>query len=248
MSARFAFALTLIVATVHEADAQPLQRPQSSADTVRLAADLFFRAVADERWTTAASMVDTTLMRFVVAQRLRWQRQFPQPELTIDDFMRDDPAKPRIVAEYEFKRYRDRTASPDGEFITSEFAGVRSLLELARLTSLEATARYLQAQDSRVQVREAARRAGCPDSVSRSPVSLRRIVGVTLVSDTVAYVLHEDGSPRGESDGLPRLEPMVMQLRLRDTRWTIIPGSALLRSPTPPAVPVQCGAPRRPSP
>jgi hypothetical protein len=246
---RTALALALVVATVHEADAQsPSRRAQSSADTVRLAADLFFRAVADERWTTAATMVDTTLVRFVVAQRLRWQQQFRQPELTVEDFMRDDPAKPRIVAEYEFKRYRERTAPIDGDFISAEFAGVRSLRELARLTSLEATARYLEAQDSRVQIREAARRAGCPDSTSRPPVSLRHIVGVALTSDTVAYVLHDDGSPRDESDGLPRLEPMVMQMRLRGSAWTIIPGSALLRSPALPVVPTQCGTPRRPSP
>jgi hypothetical protein len=79
------------------------------------------------------------------------------------------------------------------------------------------------------------------------PASLRRIVGVALASDTVAYVLHEDGTPREETDGLPRLEPMVMQLRLRGKTWTILPGSALLRSPVAIAIAMQCGTVRRPS-
>ena len=193
-------------------------------------------------------MMDTTLVRFIVAQRLRWQQQFTRPDLTIDDFLRDDPAKPRAVAEYELKRYRDRSLSVDGDVLSYEFAGVRSLLELARLTLLEATVRYIQAQDARVQQREAARRGGCPDSVPRVPASLRRIVGVALASDTVAFVLHEDGTPKDEADGLPRLEPMVMQLRLRGGSWTIMPGRALLQPPATSVISLPCGAARRPSP
>lgn len=210
------------VAFVREAAAQPSRRPQSTADTVRLAADVFFRAVADERWQSAAAMMDTTLMRFIVAQRLRWQ--------------------PQIAS-----RGREYATLSGGDALSYEFAGVLSLLDLAKLSSLEATARYLQAQDPRVQLREAARRAGCADSAARIPASLRRIVGVALASDTVAFVLHEEQAPRDEADGLPRLEPMVMQLRLRDAHWTIIPGSALLRSAAPLGIP-PCDSPRRPSP
>jgi len=198
-----------------ESDAQsPTRRPQSSPDSARLAADLFFRAVADERWTTAAAMMDTTLMRFIVAQRLRWQPQGTRPELTLEE----------------------------------EFADVKSPLELARLSTLEATERYLRAQDLRQQVRIAARRAGCSDSIDRPPVTLRHIVGVAMASDTVAYVLHEESSPPDEGDGLPRLEPMILQLRLRGAHWTIVPGSALLRSPMAAGVAVRCDSLRRPSP
>jgi hypothetical protein len=247
--ASFCLALPAVMAGVvpHSADAQPAtRRPQSNADSARLAADLFFRAVADERWSVAAAMTDTTLMRFIVAERLRWQPQTTRPELTLDDFLRDDPAKPRAVAEYEFRRYRERAVLTDGDGISYEFAGVKSLLELARLSALEASARYLQAQDARENVREAARRVGCPDSVAGLSPNLRRIVGVALASDTVAYVLHEDGAPPDESDGLPRPEPMVMQLRLRGSRWTIMPGSALLRSPSSVGIVMRCDFPRRP--
>ena len=242
-----AVALSLSIGSARAATAQTASRPRQSSDSVRLAADLFFRAVADERWPVAASMVDTTLMRFIVAQRLRWQRQTTHPDLTIDDFMRDDPAKPRVVAEYELKRYREQALAVGGDALSLEFAGVTSLLELARLSATEAAARYLQAQDPRVAVREAARRAGCGDSTTRLPVTLRHIVGVALVADTVAYVLHEDATPHDETDGLPRAEPMVMQLRLRARGWTIIPGSALLRPAGDLGRAVPCGTLHRPS-
>lgn len=198
-------------------------RSQSNVDSVRLAADVFFRAVADERWQVAAAMMDTTLMRFIVAQRLRWQ--------------------PQIAS-----RGRESATLSGGDALSYEFAGIQSLLDLAGLSLVEATARYLQAQDSRVQLRDAARRAGCAESDARTPAILRRIVGVALASDTVAYVLHEEQAPRDETDGLPRFEPMVMQLRLRNAHWTVIPGSALLRSPASLGTPLLCDNPRRPSP
>lgn len=214
----------MVAAAAQPSSAQsPAGRAQSNADSARFAADLFFRAVADERWQVAAAMTDTTLMRFVVAQRLRWQPQIAY-------------------------RGRENATLSGGDALSYEFAGIQSLLDLAKLSSLEATVRYLQAQDDRVRLREAARRAGCPDSAAHAPPSLRRIIGVVLASDTVAYVLHDEQAPRDEADGLPHLEPMVMQLRLRDARWTIIPGSALLRSPASLGTPLPCDNPRRPSP
>src|SRR3982751_51873 len=72
---RFALAGLVVMAATRPTSGQQPRLPPSSPDTVRLAADMFFRAVADERWQTAAAMMDTTLMQFVVAQRLRWQPQ-----------------------------------------------------------------------------------------------------------------------------------------------------------------------------
>jgi hypothetical protein len=51
---------TGVLAVASPAHAQPAsRRPQGNADRVRLVADLFFRAVADEHWERAASMVGT---------------------------------------------------------------------------------------------------------------------------------------------------------------------------------------------
>jgi hypothetical protein len=221
---RWTVAVTLLmVSSAPAAVRAQAHRPQSNVDSVRLAADVFFRAVADEHWQAAAAMMDTTLMRFIVAQRLRWQPQMAS-------------------------RGRERATLSGGDALSYEFAGIQSVLDLAGLSSVEATARYLQAQDSRVQLRDAARRAGCAASDARSPATLRRIVGVALASDTVAFVLHEEQAPRDETDGLPRLEPMVMQLRLRGSLWMFIPGCALLRSPASLGTPLLCDNPRRPSP
>ena len=222
LTTTLAVSLAVVVMADVAAAQAPTKRPQATPDSARLTADLFFRAVADERWPTAAAMMDTTLMRFIVAQRLRWQ--------------------PQIAP-----RGREHSTLSGGDALSYEFAGIQSLLDLAKLSSLDATVRYLQAQDPRVQLRDAARRAGCPDSAGRIPPSLRRIVGVALASDTVAYVLHEEQSLHDEADGLPRLEPMVMQLRLRDGHWTIMPGSALLRPPVALGTPAPCDSARRPS-
>ena len=198
------------------------------ADSARHVADLFFRAVADERWDVAAGLTDTMVVQRMVRDRLRWRRQEPAPpEMTIEDFMRDDPNKPRVVAEYEFKRYRERAAQFAGDPITYEFARVKSVDELARLSAREATARYIEAQDVRASVREMARRAGCADSAFGGGYALHRILAAALANDTVAFVLHTAGFL---DDGFgPGMEPMVMELRLRDTSWRIRPGYGLLR-------------------
>src|SRR5688500_17840635 len=85
----------------------PPRRAHVSPDSARQVADLFFRAVADEQWDAAAAFVDTTAVRRMVLERMRWRRSEPTArEMTIEDFMRDDPQKPRVVAEYELKRWR----------------------------------------------------------------------------------------------------------------------------------------------
>ena len=132
--------------------AQSPRRAASSPDSARLVADLFFRALADEKWEVAASMLDTTVIRRIMNQRLRRPPQRNPDAPTIQDFLRDDPAKPIAVAEYELKRYRDQVAKFDaGEMFSHEFDGVRSLEELRALSTLQAAARYLQAQDERIQ-------------------------------------------------------------------------------------------------
>lgn len=246
-AARSVATLLLAAHGVAAAQAAP-RRPQASVDSVRLAADLFFRAVADERWQVAAAMVDTTIVKHIVNQRLRWRSVAPPQsrELTIDDFMHDDPNKPRVVAEYELKRYREQIAKLDVGFISHEFAGVKTLPELSRLSALEATSRFLQAQDYRVESREAARRAGCPESFGGGPPQIHRILGVALPADTVAFVLHDDGLFASlEEPPMPSMDPMVLQLRLRSGAWRILPSMTLLRRTGTAISIVQCDSVRQ---
>ena len=220
--------LALAIAVLPAAGQGPVRRSLVSADSARLVADLFFRAVADERWDVAAAMTDTMVIRRMVLERLRWRTQNATPrEMTIEDFMRDDPDKPRVVAEYELRKFRERSAKVDADPISYEFAGVKSLEELSLLSARAATARFLEAQDQRASIREMARRAGCPDSVVTAPFTIHRILGAVLSTDTIAYVLHTDEMQMDYPT--PFMGPMVMELRLRRDGWRIRPDYGVLR-------------------
>jgi hypothetical protein len=209
----------------------PPRRSAASADSVRLVADLFFRAVADERWDAAAALVDTTVIRRLVAEQLRRPPQMSRPEMTVEDFMRDDPNKPRVVAEYELKRYRDMAVRFDaGSVLSYQFAGVRSIDALRSLTTAQATVAYLKAQDVRVRFREQVRNSGCGDTTVTIPYAIRRIVATAVASDTAAYVLYDDGMFSRPSDPSFPGEPSLLVLRVRGAAWKIIPISMMNRS------------------
>ena len=219
-------ALTFVAASAH---AQRTPRsPIASTDSARLVADLFFRALADERWDAAAALVDTTAIKRLVAAQVRQPPRRAPREMTVEDFMRDDPSKPRVVAEYELKRFRDmREQFDEGRVLSYEFAGVRTIEALRALSTSEATVAYLKAKDARVQFREAMRErirsSGCADTTASLPYSIRRIIATALASDTVAYVLYEDGlfSLRS-ADGVSE-DPNILVLRVRGSAWKIVP-------------------------
>jgi len=198
------------------------RRPVSSPDSARLVADLFFRAIADEKWDAAARLLDTTAIRRMVTEQLRYRPERDRRELTVEDFMRGDPNKPREVAEYELKRLREQMAKRDsGERFSSEFHGVRSAAELRALSTSQVAARYLQAKDQRVQFREFLRQSGCPDSTFTMPFRVHRILATALANDSVAYLLHDEG-PEPSRSGYSEF-PSVMILRLRGDGWAIVP-------------------------
>lgn len=229
---RLATVLFVVALASSDAGAQAgSKRPQSNPDSVRLVADLFFRAVADERWELAASMVDTVAIRRLVVEQLRNPPQRTRHEMTVDDFMRMDSTKPRVVAEYELKRYREQMAKFDeGGMLAYQFSGVRSIDELRALSTVEASARYIQAQDIRTLIREHARKAGCAmnESALMAPVAFHRIIAVALANDTLAYVLHDDGMLGTRVDQASPINPTVMQLRLRAQAWRVYPAPGLL--------------------
>ena len=221
--------VALLVAAACPAGAQVAARlPQVNPDSVRLVADLFFRAVADERWDVAAALVDTVEVRRMVAEQLRHPPQASRREMTVDDFMRDDPGKPRVVAEYELKRYQSMTEQFDvGRLLSYRFADVPSIEALRQLSTEQATIAVLRAQDMRTHFREQMRRSGCGDSTTRFPYSIRRLIATALASDSVAYVLYEDSMFSGLAAGSTVLDPTVMVLRLRRGAWRIVPAPGM---------------------
>ena len=142
--------------------------------------------------------------------------------------MRFDSTKPREVAEYELKQFREQRAKFDGgERFSREYYGVRSADDLRALTTLQATARYLQAKDQRVQVGELLKQSGCADSTFAPPFTVRRILATALANDSIAYLLHEEGTTATSRSGYSEF-PTVMVLRLRGNRWVIVPTPAFL--------------------
>ena len=224
--------LTLLGAAVETAAAQGTRRPQANADSARYTADLFFRAVADERWDAAAAFIDTSVIRRLVVEQLRQPPRRVRREMTVEDFMRDDPDKPRVVAEYELKRSQKHAARFDeGEMLSHEFLGVRSIDSLRALTIQQATVAYLMAKDFRALMREQARISGCGGARDAFPYSIRRIVGSALSSDTVAYVLYEDPMFAMPSSNGVLMQPNVMILRLRPSGWRIVPSHGTIGGP-----------------
>jgi len=220
--------LALALGLSSESRAQTARRAAANADSARLTADLFFRAVADEKWEAAAALLDTTTLRRMIAQQLRQRPDFTRREMTVDDFMRGDSTKPREVAEYELKRFREQMSRFDaGERFSREYYGVRSAEQLRSLTTVQAGARYLKAKDQRVQVRELLKQSGCADSTFTMPFSVHRILATALANDSVAYVLHDDGNAATSRSGYSEF-PSVMALRFRGGRWVIEPTPAFM--------------------
>jgi hypothetical protein len=203
--------------------AQASRRPAAHPDSARLTADLFFRAIADEKWETAAMFLDTISMRRMISQQLRQRPELNRREMTVDDFMRGDSTKPREVAEYELKRYREQVSKFDaGDRFSREYYGIRSASDLRALSTTQAAARYLQAKDQRVQLRELLKQAGCGDPTFTPPFTVHRILATALANDSVAYLVHDESATAISRAGYSEL-PSIMVLRFRGGRWVIAP-------------------------
>lgn len=218
----------LALGSARETRAQTSRRAAANADSARLTADLFFRAIADEKWEAAAALLDTAAMRRMIAQQLRQRPEFNRREMTVDDFMRGDSTKPREVAEYELKRYREQVSKFDaGDRFSREYYGIRSADDLRALSTTQAAARHLQAKDPRVQIRELLKQAGCADSTFTTPFTVHRILATALANDSIAYLLHEEGTSATSRSGYSEF-PSVMVLRFRGNRWVIVPTPAFM--------------------
>ena len=219
----------LMFALGRVASGQTGRRPQATADSARLVADLFFRAVADEKWEVAAKLVDTVAIKRQVVEQVASARSSMPYFPTIEEIMEHDPQMPREVAEYQLKLSRDRAKSFNpAQFIEYEFARVTSIRELESLSALDATARRLQALDSRWMLRKKRVESGCGGLNDPLPAPIHQILAVTLGSDSVAYVLHEEGGFERSPEAETLLDPMVMRLRLGPHGWRIVPTRALL--------------------
>lgn len=191
-------------------------------------ASRFLDAIAAERWTEAAQMLDLDAFREYVqhftsrSDRSSTTRPIP----TVEDLRRQDPSMPREVAEWHVRQMRE-AQSRMGDPTEYEFAGVRSIAALRRLPIEEAAARWLEARSPQYSLRRQLEEMRCPVPDARDlPVPERRLLGVITESDTVSYALHREelefgGPPAGGEFG-------VIELKLRRGRWVVEPRGDLL--------------------
>ena len=180
--------------------AQSTRRPQAHADSVRLVADLYFRAVVDERWDAAAGFVDTTAVRRLAEYQLK---QYQQSAGRFD---------PGGILAYEFAGIRSIDA-------------LRALtIPQATVAYIKATDFRVQIRE---QARLSG--CGDTTTTVSGPYSIRRIVATAVASDTAAYVLYDDGMFASMNPAYPG-EPSVLILRWRGSSWKIHPSSLRSRS------------------
>lgn len=230
-------------------DPAPAAAAAAAPESVAVA---FFAAVAEERWTDAVDHLDLRGFDAYRQSVLDPPRPIDESMPTVEQLMESDPEMPRAAAEYQVKRLREFMKGRDfGPLF--DFADVPTLDSLRRLSTADAAARWLRAQDPRWQLQRARAAEPATECAAlamilgpRDPVAMLpdEIVGVS-VRDSVAWVLHhprfggafaaqpaaagEEPHPHaGVSEWYGRVQPALLELRRRGGGWRIMPGPALL--------------------
>ena len=197
---------------------------------VRAVVDSFFADVAAERWDAAAARLDLQRFEPFFRQALRNARsEIRVPDPSPEELMARDSTMPRAVAEWEVARMKaSRANMPFGDY-SHEFAGVTSQHALLELSLADAAARWLAARDQRTQLRESARRQGCPlgNVPEASPPAKHTVLGVLLTDDSTAYVIHSDDRFRESPGSLMPTTRLLVAHRAGAT-WRIAPQRDLL--------------------
>lgn len=213
---------------------------------VRAGVDSFFADVTAERWDAAAGRLDLARFESFFKQELRSARsEVRLPNPTPEELMARDSTMPRAVAEWEVARMQaSRANMPFGDY-SHEFAGVTSQHELLALTVPDAAARWLAAGDQRTQLRESARRQGCPlgNLPQASPPAKHTVVGVLLTNDSTAFVVHTDDRVR-ESPASLMPTTRLLIVRRTGSAWRIAPQRDLLNPTNYAVVSVLCSRPK----
>lgn len=226
---------------------------QSDTLAVRAVADSFFQAVAAERFTDAARLMD--LEAFDAERRSEVEslrHPMPTRHLTADYFQKLDPTAPRAVAEWQAQRF-NAPRRDDAMRLRFEY-GVSTIDSLSAMTAEQAAARQLAVHDVRFTMRESisggipsackldsADRRKALEGVSAMRVVPARIMGVVMDGD-VAYVLHTRADIEGLGDmpgppdahageaqaspaarGWMSIHPPTLEMRFIGGRWRVGP-------------------------
>ena len=226
--------------------AAPAHRPltaQTPAErAVRAVVDSFFADVTAERWDAAAARLDLARFEPFFNQQLRSARsEVRVPVPTPEELMAHDSTMPRAVAEWEVARMKASRANVAFGDYSHEFAGITSQHDLLTLTVPDAAARWLAAGDERTQLRESARRQGCPlgNFPQASPPAKHTVLGVLIANDSTAYVVHTDDRFRGSPASLMPTTRLLIARRT-GSAWRIAAQRDLLNPMNYAVVGVMC--------
>lgn len=193
----------------------------------------FFRAFAAQRWWEAAALLDLTPLEFYRREMAGVYRG-PGREPTIEDLLQSDPEMPRAVAEYELKRLKRIPQTDMSDYLSRQFADVRSPAQLDSLSIEEVALRWLEAAHPEWFIREEMRRLKCPpvalpDSALRS---LRYdVYGAVFTKDSSAYVLFSEREIALARRNYYGMSPQVAHVVRTRAGWQILARSDLLRRP-----------------
>lgn len=202
--------------------AQSQKQPTTPGDVAKT----FFSAVAAERWREAAGYLDLDSFERFRRQMIENYR-LPQPTRTwtADSLIKHQPDMPKAVADYQIAQMK-KFASDTNATLRYQFADIRSVTELAALSTVEAAARMIEAEDIRYKLRLSQEMARCvPPYRKATPqigVAPDEILG-TIVRDSVAYVLHSEGLVSLDSATRARSARRAMQLHSEGREWYSLP-------------------------
>ncbi len=223
-------ALALVCVSLAAPTPRSLYAQNPAERAVRAVVDSFFADVAAERWDAAAARLDLAQFEPFFRQQLRIARsEVRMPDPTPEELMAHDSSMSRAVAEWEVARMKaSRADMPFGDY-SHEFAGVTSQHDLLTLTVPDAAARWLAAHDQRAQLRESARRQGCPlgNLPQASPPAKHTVLGVLVTNDSTAFVIHSDDRFREQPASLMSTTRVMIAHRTGQA-WHIAPQRDLL--------------------
>ncbi len=159
----------------------------------------------------------------------RWYRAFvdfqepEMPPLTAAEIKRYQPELPDVVAEWQAESANRSREAVRGK-LPGLFAGIETRAELARLSPVDALARYLEAHDPAWQFPrqlETLRPELLPLAGQNPPSRQRDVIGAVAEGDDVVHVVYRSRFVvSGQGDGGPG-ELHVASLRRRGSAWRL---------------------------
>jgi hypothetical protein len=205
-----------------------MQREHNAMTGPEAVVSAFLAALEHSDWAAAAERVHRSLL-------LEWyESRVASPDIplklepvTVDTFRRLDPEMPDMVAAYMADRH-NRQSQHNEEGLSWEFANIRTREELRRLDSRQAMACYLEALDSRYQVRRAGKRRRVAESIIEQMTTQlgvhRTVVGSVAGSDgETSYVVVKE-SPYAETENQrQRDKTYVVLVQRQHDDWALHP-------------------------